>query len=138
MQRKSVLPFAVVLGIAAVWTMFTRAGKNPLSVNMNPLGKSSTETKMSVTAPASPDATEERIANLFQNDEQLASMAQVHGVHCEGSTCIVEVFVPGNIEILRTRLESLVRANPWLGGWEMKSESANPGIFSVVFHRADP
>jgi hypothetical protein len=138
MKNKSVLPFAAVLAIAAVWSIFTRGGKNPLTMNMDPLGKSSTQTTVTVTSPVNQNRSEDRIATLFQNEEALASSIQVHAVHCEESVCTVEAFASEDPSVVRMKIEELVQANPWLGPWELKKEAENPGIFSLIFYSENP
>lgn len=124
MKKKSVLPLAAVLAIGAAWTMLSEGGKKPLIVNMNPLGKSTTQTTVRVEAPSSAD----RIAALFSEPPQ---GMQVQGTSCQDSTCTVEL--KGEADVLRNHIENLVRGNPWLGPWNLQKKAGEEGVFLAIF-----
>jgi hypothetical protein len=124
MKKNSVLPLAAVLAIGAAWTMLSESGKKPLIVNMNPLGKSTTQTIVRVAAPSSTD----QIATLFSEHAQ---GFQVQNMSCQDSSCTVEL--RGEADALRTQIESLVQENPWLGPWNLQKKVGDEGVFVVVF-----
>jgi hypothetical protein len=113
MRKNSVLPLAAVLAIGAAWTMLSEGGKKPLIVNMNPLGKSTNQTTVRVAAPSSAD----RIAALFADHAQAI---QVQNISCQDMSCTVEL--KGEADVLRTKIEALVRENPWLGTWNLQKK----------------
>jgi hypothetical protein len=124
MKKKSVLPLAAVLGIGAAWTMLSEGGKKPLTVNMNPLGKSTTQTTVRVEALSSAD----QIEALFSNPAQ---GIQVQGVSCQDVSCTVEL--RGEPEVLRAHIENLLRENAWLGPWDLQKKAAADGVFLAIF-----
>lgn len=125
MKRNSVLPLAAVLAIGAAWTIFTQADKNPLTVNMNPLRKSTTQTTVSVRAPSITD----RIEALFPEDTDRFTL---RSVECQDAVCTVELL--GDPEVLRTHIQDLVRENPWLGSWDLQKKEGPTGAFLAIFH----
>jgi uncharacterized protein (DUF305 family) len=114
MKKDSVLPLAAVLAIGAAWTMLSEGGKKPLIVNMNPLGKSTTQTTVRVAAPSSAD----RIAALFADHAQAI---QMQNISCQDMSCTVEL--KGEADVLRTQIEAMVRVNPWLGTWNVQKKT---------------
>jgi len=119
MKKNSVLPLAAVLAIGAAWTMLSESGKKPLIVNMNPLGKSTSQTTMRVAAPSSAD----QIATLFADHAQ---SFQVQTISCQDSSCTVEL--KGEADILRNQIESLVQDNPWLGPWNLQKKAGEDAM----------
>jgi hypothetical protein len=124
MKKNSVLPLAAVLAIGAAWTMLSEGGKKPLIVNMNPLGKSTTQTTVRVATPSSMD----RIAALFSEHAQ---EFQVQSISCQDSSCTVEL--RGDAEVLRKNIENLARENPWLGPWTLQKKEAGEEVFLAIF-----
>jgi hypothetical protein len=139
MKKKSVMPLAYVLAIAAVWLMFTRGGQNPLKMDMSPMGKSGrTQTTVSVEAPSADDRREERIKALFQADEALAQSIVVQTVVCDDKLCTMTISVQDDPALARTKIEDLLRRAPWLGIMEIKTQEANPGLFTLIFRGGNP
>jgi hypothetical protein len=128
MKRKSVLPLAAVLAIGAAWTMLSESGKKPLTVNMNPLGKSTTTTTVRVEAPS----RVEQIAALFSNEMQ---GIQMQGITCQDASCTVEL--KGEPDVLRAHIADLVQENPWLGPWDLRKKAGAGGVFEVIFQPQD-
>lgn len=124
MKKNSVLPLAAVLAIGAAWTMLSESGKKPLTVNMNPLGKSTTTTTVRVEAPAPHD----QIAALFSDPPQ---GIQMQDVRCQDAKCTVEL--QGEPDILRDHIAELVRENPWLGPWDLQKKAGTDGVFLAIF-----
>jgi hypothetical protein len=124
MKKNSVLPLAVVLAIGAAWTMLSESGKKPLTVNMNPLGKSTTRTTVRVEAPSPAD----QIAALFSDPPQ---GMEVQDVRCQDASCTVEL--RGEPDILRRFIDDLRRENPWLGPWDLQKKAGADGVFLAIF-----
>jgi hypothetical protein len=135
MKKKSVLPFAAVIAIAAAWTFFT--GRSPIP--MNPLEKktSTTETRVSVAVSNHEEILEQKIASLFQTDRSLSSLT-VHAIDCEDFRCSVQVSSPSDPAALRPTLDDVQAANPWLGALISESTDAQSGSVTYIFQRERP
>lgn len=124
MKKNSVLPLAAVLAIGAAWTMLSESGKKPLTVNMNPLGKSTTKTTVRVEAASPAD----QIAALFSHPPQGIEMQDIR---CQETSCTVEL--RGEPDILRAFIEGLWRENPWLGPWDLQKKAGSDSVFLAIF-----
>jgi hypothetical protein len=130
MKSKSVLPFAAVIAIAAVWTFFT--GRSPIP--MNPLAKkaSTTETRVSVAVSNHEVVLEQKIATLFQTDKALSNFT-VHAINCQDFRCAIQVSKPSDPAALRTALLDVKAAQPWLGTLVSESRDEQTDIITYVF-----
>lgn len=138
MKKKSVLPFAAVLGIAAVWTMLNRGGPHPFRVNSEPFPKStSTQTTVSVT-PSGDETREQKILSLLEENDTLARIIQVHTIDCDGSTCTLDVSALGDPALFHQTIDQLPRDNPWLGSMEKQPKAENPEVLTLVFRDGNP
>ncbi|MDQ3233074.1 MAG: hypothetical protein M3Q07_14755 [Pseudobdellovibrionaceae bacterium] len=120
MQRKSVLPFAFVLGIAAVWTMLTRRGGDATLPVITLPRASQTQTTTTVTARSEPsiasesrdEAQEKHLENILTKKDSV----KVHSIVCAGSTCTIEASPRSDPAALRSDMQKLLVENPGLGG----------------------
>ncbi|WP_141731793.1 hypothetical protein [Oligoflexus tunisiensis] len=140
MEKKPVLPFAAVLAIAAGWLFVTRGGhQDPIPLDLSP-SRSGTGTSVTVQAeadPASDEEREQRLAELFQEEDSAwPRHADIHRIHCEGQTCIIEASPKGDPALLRSQMENLLREHPWLGTRMDTSASEGPAdTLTFAFHR---
>jgi hypothetical protein len=138
MKKKSVLPFAAVLAIAAVWTMLNHSGPQPFRVNMTPFQSSgSTQTTVSVKASLADETREHKISTLMHETEALASTMKLQLLDCEGSTCTVEVSRLGDPALFQKTVASLTQDHPWLGTLEMQTKTESPEVFTLIFRDGD-
>ncbi|HYX33859.1 MAG TPA: hypothetical protein VE954_12155 [Oligoflexus sp.] len=112
MQRKSVLPFAFVLGIAAVWTMLTRGGDDATLPVITLPRASQTQTTTTVTASETRDeAREKHLENILTKKDSV----KVHSIVCAGATCTIEASPHSDPAALRSDMQKLLVENPGLG-----------------------
>lgn len=138
MKKKSVLPFAAVLAIAAVWTMLNHSGPQPFRVNMSPFQSSgSTQTTVSVKVSLADETREHKISTLIQETEALASTMKLQILDCEGSTCTVEVSALGDPALFQETVASLPLDYPWLGTLEIQKKTENPELFTLIFRKGN-
>ncbi len=134
MKKKSALPFAAVLAIAAAWTLMNRNGPQPFRVNTEPFQRSiATQTTVSVQASSGDEGREQKIASLIQNDDVLSKFIRFHAVECDVSACTLQVSAKGDADSFRGAVEKLTRENPWLGPVETRNDKAASGVVTLVF-----
>jgi hypothetical protein len=119
MQKKSVLPFATVLTIGALWTILTRSGGDGI---LNVPGENGSRTSLTVQGEPEEDhssvdeAQEKRIEEILtRKDVELEKLVNLHSVVCNGRTCTIEASPKSDPILFRTSLETLLQEYPGLG-----------------------
>ncbi len=139
MKKKSALPFAAVLAIAAAWTLLNHNGPHPFRVNTEPFQRSlGTQTTLSVQVSSVDEGREHKITSLIQDDETLSKTIRFHAVDCDVSACTLQVSAKGDAGSFRESLENLSREHPWLGSVERRNDSAESGVVTLILPGENP
>lgn len=139
MQKKTVLPFATVLTIAALWTILTRSGGDGM---IKAPGENASRTSITVQGEPEEDhssvdeAQEQRIEEILtRKDAELEKLVNLHSVICNGRTCTIEASPKNDPILFRTSLETLLQAYPGLGSRiETQTIAGQPLAMKFIVH----